>query len=454
MVREREISAVELLEAHLERIQRINPELNAIPTLAEERARERARAADEALARGESLGPLHGLPVAVKDLELTAGIRTTFGSPIYRDFVPDESALFVERIEAAGAVVLGKTNTPEFGAGSQTFNPVFGATKNPWDPTKTCGGSSGGAAVALATGMIALADGSDLGGSLRNPASFCNVVGFRPSPGRVPRWPVLDPWNSLGVLGPMARNVKDLALLLSVMAGPDDRDPMSIPEDGRVFVDALERDFRGVKIAWSPDLGSFPVERGVVEVLEKALPAFSELGCEVVKTHPDFDGSAEAFQILRAQGFASSRADDLRKHREQMKDTVVWNIEQGLALSLADVARAERLRGELYHRVRGFMNRFEYLLLPTSQVLPFPIEQDWVREIEGVRMETYVDWMKSCSFITLTALPAISVPAGFTSDGLPVGLQIVGRYRRELDVLRLAQAFEAATDATTRHPPV
>jgi amidase len=251
----------------------------------------------------------------------------------------------------------------------------------------------------------------------------------------------------------MARNVKDAALLLSVLAGPDRRDPLSIQESGDVFRSELERDFRGARIAWSPDLGSFPVEREVLEVLDRALPLLSGLGLEIVEAHPDFDGAAEAFQTLRAQSFASGREADFREHRSLMKDTVIWNIEKGLALTLADVARAERLRGELYHRVREFMERFEFLLLPSTQVLPFRVDVEWVREIEGVAMESYVDWMKSCSFITLTALPAISVPAGFSRSGLPVGLQIVGRYRRELDVLKLAQAFESAAGMTERHPP-
>jgi amidase len=449
---EGEVSALEVLEAHLARVERLNPGLNAICTLTADAARLRARSLDEARARGEPPGPLHGIPVAVKDLELTAGIRTTFGSPIYRDFVPDRNALFVDRLLDAGAIVVGKTNTPEFGAGSQTFNTVFGRTRNPYHPGRTCGGSSGGAAVALATGMVALADGSDLGGSLRNPASFCNVVGLRPSPGRVPRFPVLEPFNSLPVLGPMARTVADAALMLSVMAGPDPRDPWSIEEPGSLFDRDLEGDFRGVRVAWSPDLGSFPVEREVVEVLERSLHVLSELGCEVTEAHPDFEGAAEVFQTLRAHGFAAAHGAELAEHRALMKDTVVWNIEKGLSLTAVDVARAESKRGELYHRVREFMRGYEFLALPACQVLPFPIDVDWVREIEGVVLETYVDWMKCCSFVTLVSLPAISVPAGFSREGLPVGLQIVGRYRKELDLLRLAHAFERGAGASVRRP--
>ncbi|HXV63595.1 MAG TPA: amidase [Vicinamibacteria bacterium] len=454
LVRVKEVSAVELLQAHLDQIERVNPKVNAIVTLVPELARERARLLDERAMRGESLGPLHGIPLAVKDLERTRGIRTTFGSRIYENHVPERSALFVERLEAAGAVVLGKTNTPEFGAGSQTFNSVFGRTRNPYDPTRTCGGSSGGAAVALACGMVPLADGSDLGGSLRNPAAFCNVVGLRPSPGRVPRYPVVDPWNSLNVLGPMARTVADVGLLLSVMAGPDPRDPIALAERGEVFRESLEQDFRGTRIAWSPDLDGFPVAREIVEALEDSLPVFSELGCEVERASPDLRWAPEIFQTLRAHGFALAHAHELEEHRALMKDTVIWNIEKGLALTASELMRAERGRAALFHRMREFMETYEFLLLPVTQVLPFPIEVEWVREIEGVTMETYIDWMKSCYFISLTAQPALSVPAGFSEAGLPVGLQIVGRHRRELDVLRLAHAFEEATRFNERRPPL
>jgi amidase len=452
MIRERELSAVEVLEAHLARIEHANPRVHAICTLVEDEARARARELDQRLSRGEWAGPLHGLPIAIKDLELTKGIRTTFGSRIYRDFVPEQNALFVDRLEDAGAVVIGKTNTPEFGAGSQTFNDVFGRTANPYDVTKTCGGSSGGAAVALASGMVPIADGSDLGGSTRNPPSFCNVVGLRPSAGRIPRWPTRDPWNDLSVLGPLARNVADATLLLSALAGPDPKDPLSISDPGSIFEASLERDWRGARLAWSPDLGRFPVERAVLDVLDAALPVFSDLGCEVEPAHPDFDGADDIFQILRAHAFALDHAQELEEHRDLMKDTVVWNIEKGLSLDARDLARARIERGRLYERVRRFFENFDFLLLPVTQVAPFDIEAEWVREIDGVQMETYVDWMKSCYYISVTGHPALSVPAGFTEDGLPVGIQIVGRYRGELDVLRLGHAFEGATNHGSKHP--
>jgi amidase len=400
------------------------------------------------------VGPLFGLPMAAKDLALTKGIRTTFGSPIYKDFVPAQDALFVERLKQAGALIIGKTNTPEFGAGSQTFNSVFGATKNPYDLSKTCGGSSGGAAVSLACGMTPLADGSDLGGSLRNPASFCNVVGFRPSPGRVPTWPALLGWNTLSVEGPMARTVRDVALLLSVMAGPDPRSPVSIEQPGSIFRQSLERDFKSTRIAWTPNLGRYPVEPAVVEVCERSCKVFADLGCSVEEASPDISGADEVFQTLRAWQMAETRGEDFRRHRDLMKDTVVWNIERGLALSGTDVSRAEVARTALFHRVREFFERFDFLILPVSQVAPFPVDVDWVRNINGTAMESYIDWMGTCYAITLTASPAISVPCGFTRDGLPVGLQIVGRYHADFSVLQIAHAFEQATQFYKQHPKI
>ena len=454
LVRQREVSVGEVMTAHLEQIERVNPKVNGICTLVAERAMDEASRADEALAQGEMTGPLCGLPIAVKDLELTKGIRTTYGSPIYQDFVPDQDALFVQRLKAAGAIVIGKTNTPEFGAGSQTFNPIFGETRNPYDLTKTCGGSSGGGAVALACGMVPIADESDLGGSVRNPPSFNNVVGLRPSPGRIPRYPIGQPWFTLSVLGPMARTVGDVALLLSVMAGPDPRDPISIPQDPACFRQPLERDLKGARIAWSPDLGQFPVEKAVTDVIEGALPRFAELGCVVEEAHPDFSGAAEIFRVLRASSFARGGAEDLAQHRELIKDTVIWNIEEGLKLSALDVSRAQENRALLYQRVREFFERYDYLLLPVSQVVPFPIEVEWVTEINGIEMKTYIDWMESCSFITLTEHPAMSMPCGFTPEGLPVGVQIVGPYQGELSVLQLAHAFEQVTRVADRRPEV
>lgn len=452
MIRRREISAVEVMEAHLSQIARVNPKVNAIVTLLPERALAGARAADEAISLGKELGPLHGLPIAHKDLVATAGIRTTRGSPIFADDVPDEDALIVERLRGAGAITIGKTNVPEFGAGSNTFNPVFGPTLNPYDTTRTCGGSSGGAAVALACGMIPIADGSDTGGSLRNPAAFCNVVGFRPSPGRVPVYPRQLGWFSISVQGPMARTVADVTLLLSAIAGPDPRSPIAIAEPGSKFAGNLERDWRGTRVAWSRDFGGIPIDHRVTDVLESQRHVFGELGCFVEDGQPDFSDADEIFKVWRAWSFELSYTDLIRQHPGEVKSTVVWNAEEGLKLTGPQLARIEAKRTELYHRVRKFMERYEFMIFPTTQVPAFPTTVEYPTEIEGIQMETYIDWMKSCYFITATGLPAISVPCGFTPEGLPVGIQIVGRHQDDLGVLQFAHAFEQATNIWRQRP--
>jgi amidase len=444
LLRQKQISAVELVEAHLRQIERLNPAVTAIVTLVADRALEDARRADNAAARGDFLGPLHGLPVVHKDLHETKGIRTTYGSPLFRDYVPDFDALIVERIQRAGAVVIGKTNTPEFGAGSQTFNPVFGATRNPYDLSKTCGGSSGGAAVALACGMAALAEGSDTGGSLRNPASFCSVVGLRPSPGRVPAVPAKSAWNTLNVLGPMARNVTDAALLLSAIAGPDERSPLSIHEPGSKFSEPLGRDFAGVRLAWCPDFAGLPFDRRVREVFESSRQVFDSLGCIVENARPDFSGADESFRVFRALSFYTALGELLPRQRDAVKETVIQEIEHGGRLTPAQIAEAEIKRSRLFETIGEFLTNYEFLVLPTTQVPPFDIGQQWVGSIDGVRMADYIDWMRSCYYVSVLGLPAISVPAGFTAEGLPVGLQIVGRHQDDFGVLQLAYAFEQA----------
>lgn len=452
LIRVREVTAREVMEAHLGQIERLNPSLNAIVTLLPDEALAAATRADEQLRRGKTGGVLHGLPIAHKDLTPTKGIRTTFGSPILEHYVPQEDALVIERLRAAGAITIGKTNVPEFGAGSQTYNEVFGATLNPFDTTKTCGGSSGGAAVALACGMMPIADGSDQGGSLRNPASFCNVVGLRPSPGRVPSWPALAAWSPLSIDGPMGRTVADVALLLSVMAGPDSRSPLSISEAGETFRQPLERDFKGTKIAWSRDLGGLPVDPRVTAVIDSQRHVFAALGCSVEDAEPDLPEADEVFKVLRAVNFELNLGGLFEHHRHQLKETIVWNIEEGRKLSGPQVGRAERLQGELYHRVRQFMETYEFLVLPVSQVPPFDVSERWVRAINGEPMSTYIDWMKSCYFISAVSNPAISVPCGFTPEGLPVGVQIVGRHHDDLGLLQLAFAFEQATQFGLRRP--
>jgi amidase len=454
LIREQTVTCETVMRAHLDQIERVNSKVNAIVTLLPDRAMQGAREADRKLRAGEAIGPLHGLPVAHKDLLPTKGIRTTFGSPIYRDFVPDTDAVIVERLRAAGAITIGKTNAPEFGAGSQTFNPVFGATRNPWDATKTCGGSSGEAAVALACGMVPIADGSDLGGSLRNPASFCNVVGLRPAAGRVPSWPSFNAWYPLSVLGPMARTVEDVALMLSVLAGPDPRAPISITEPGNVFADSLERDFHSVRIAWSKDLGGLPVDPRVSQALEPGREVLAALGIKVIEAAPDLSDADEVFRVLRAYNFELTHGALLDSRRAELKDTVVWNIEEGRKLTGPQVGRAEVKRTELYHRMREFMEQYAFLAAPVVQVPPFDVARPWVEEINGEKLTTYLDWMKSCYIISATGLPAISVPCGFTPEGLPVGLQIVGRHQDELGVLRLVYVFQQRTQLWKRRPPL
>ena len=453
-IRAREISAREVMEAHLRQIERVNPKVNAIVTSTGEEALKTAEAADKRTAGGDELGCLHGLPVAHKDLLPTKGVRTTFGSPIFSDFVPDHDALVVERLKGAGAISVGKTNTPEFGAGSQTFNQVFGATLNPYDTSKTCGGSSGGAAVALACGMVPIADGSDLGGSLRNPANFCNIVGFRPSPGLVPNWPNPVGWFPISVPGPMARTVGDVALMLSALAGPDPRSPISQTIPGGRFLNPLERDFRGVRIAWIRDLGGLPIDRKVRSVLEGRREIFEDLGCILDDEEPDFSGADEAFKVWRAWRFELAYGGLLDEERDRLKETVIWNIEEGRRLTGPQIGKAEIKRTELFHRLREFMEKREFLALPVSQTAPFDVEEQYVTEIEGERMDTYIDWMKSCYYISVTGHPAVSVPCGFTPEGLPVGIQIVGRHQDDFGVLQLAHAFEGATGVWKRRPSV
>ncbi|MCE0761750.1 amidase [Pseudonocardia kujensis] len=454
-LRRKETSARELVGAHLDRIEACNGAVNAVVTLVAERALAEAAAADDRLAAGEPVGPLHGIPMAHKDTHATAGIRTSKGSPILADEVPTEDELVIERIRAAGAITLGKTNVPEFGAGSHTFNPLFGVTRNPYDLGRSAGGSSGGAAAALATGMHPLADGSDVGGSLRNPASFCNVVGLRPAPGRVPSYPAELAYSTVNVQGPMARTVSDVALLLSVMAGPDPRSPIAIEEPGSVFAAPLEReDLTGLRVAWSPDLGgSIPVDAAVTAALEPQVRVLEELGATVERADPDLRGADEVFRTLRAWIFAVSMGPLLARHRDRMKATLVGNIEEGRRLTGADVARAEILHSALFQRMRRFYERYDLLALPVSQVPPFPVEMEYPTEIAGVAQGSYLDWMRSAYLISSFGHPAISVPAGFTSDGLPVGLQLVGAHRGEAALLQAAHAFEQATRVGERRPP-
>jgi amidase len=454
MIRAKRISARETLALHLKQIERINPHVNAIVTLVPEMAQAAAAKADEMQAHNNTLGPLHGLPVAHKDLFETRGIRTTFGSMLYRDHIPAEDDIVVQRMDRAGAITIGKTNTPEFGAGSQTFNKVFGTTRNPYDMTKTCGGSSGGAAVALACGLVPVASGSDTGGSLRNPAAFCNVVGFRPSIGRVPNPKAAWGWSTLNTSGCLGRSVTDLALVFSTIAGPDPRAPLSIDEPGERFARPLDRGFKGVRVAWFTDLGGVPFDPSVRRVIDLHRNTFEALGCAVEEAEPDFSAADISFRVLRAWNSANSYGALLREHPDGFKDVLKQEIEDGLRLTGCEIAAAETARTDLWRRFQKFLETYEYFVLPTTQAAPFDIDTPYPTEIAGVKLESYIDWMKSCWYISATGNPAVSVPAGFTDDGLPVGLQIVGRHHEDFGVLQMARAFEQATNVGATRPPL
>ena len=449
----KEISARELLELHLGRIAAVNPSVNAVVSLDEERAGAAAAAADEALTHGRSLGPLHGLPFAVKDTHELAGWRTTYGSPLMASHVSADDELHVSRIRDAGAVIVGRSNVPEFAAGSHTFNPVFGTTLNPYDLSRSAGGSSGGAAAALATGMVALADGSDMGGSLRNPASFCNVVGLRPSLGRVPQWPVANAWETTSVAGPLARSVPDLALLLSVLAGPDPRVPQALADPGSVFAPPLSGSLRGLRVALSVDLGgAFEVDSAVAAVVESAGDVLAASGAAVAAAYPTLPEAEDTFRTLRAWQFHARFGTLLAEHPDGFKESLAANIRAGAPLSGSDVARAYAQRTALGARMGSFFGEYDVLVLPVSQVPPFPADQEFPASINGKPMATYLDWMRSAYYITVTGCPAISVPAGFTSERLPVGIQIVAPHNQERRLLEIAHAFELATGFGEQRP--
>ncbi len=451
----KEISARELLDLHLARIAETNPDVNAVVSLDEERARAGAAEADERLARGEPVGPLHGLPHAFKDTHEVAGWRTTFGSPLRENYVPKRDDLVAERIRGAGVVTIGKTNVPEWAAGSHTFNPIFGTTRNPYDLTRSAGGSSGGAAAALASGMVPLADGSDMGGSLRNPASFNNVVGLRPSPGRVPNWPTTNAWELTSVGGPMARNVEDLALLLSVLAGPSRRVPLSLETPGSVFAPPVHGDLAGLRVALSVDLGgTFQVDHAVADVVRAQAAVFEAQGASVEDAHPVLHSADAAFRTLRAWVFQYRFSTLLEKRPEGFKPSLRDNILLGADLTGGDVARAYQQLTSIQDRMRAFFETYDVLALPVSQVPPFSADEEYPAVINGEPQTTYLDWMRSAYLITVTGCPAISVPAGFTPEGWPVGIQLVGPARGERRLLEVARAFEQATRVGDRRPTI
>ena len=440
-----EVSALEVLDAHIVRIEKYDGALNAIVTRCFDVARERA-------ASGRLTGPLAGLPVAHKDLTETAGLRTTHGSPLFADNVPAEDSLLVARIKAAGAVTIGKTNTPEFGAGSQTFNRVFGATRNPHDRSRTCGGSSGGAAVALAARFLPIADGSDMGGSLRNPAAFCNVVGLRPSPGRVPSgWKEERAWSDLSTQGPMARSVDDLALLLSAIAGPDPRVTNVLPEAGETFGSVTPAPLRGLRVALTEDFGGLPVASAIRATLKSLGDRLGDAGAIVTDAAPDLADADRIFDVLRAAQFRSRFGPLTDEQKAELKETIRWNTEAGQRLTHADEDWVAGARSALVARVAGFFEEFDLLIGPTTQVQPFDIETDWVREIDGQRMQTYIEWMQSCSRITVTCCPALSLPCGF-AGGLPVGAQLIAPMRQDAFLLSAAKAVEAVAGSAATAP--
>lgn len=439
------VSPLECLDALERRVAAVNPSVNALVTLCFERARDQAKGLmKKPLAER---GMLAGLPVPIKDLTDVAGVRSTQGSLIFKDRIAEQSDILVRHLEGEGGLIYAMSNTPEFGAGAQTFNDVFGITRNPWDTRLTPAGSSGGAAVALATGMAWVAHGSDLGGSLRNPASFCGVVGLRPSPGRVASSVFSKIDGTLGVEGPMARNVADVALLLDAMSGEEAGDPLSLPRPDVSFSSAITSGWRPKRVAVSRDLGITPVDPEVGDIVMAAAHTLAGAGVVVEEAHPDLSEAMECFQTLRAIGFATGMRQLLIDHRNKLKPEVIWNIEKGLRLSGDDIARAEAQRGALFRRMHQFLERYDLLLCPATIVAPFPVEERYVKSCNGIEFETYVDWLLIVAAITLCACPAISIPCGLTKSGLPVGLQVVGPNRGDAKLLSGAAFIESVLGA-------
>ena len=453
-----ETSSAELMSETYRRINSVNPQVNALVNVIEEEvAIQEANKCDDVPIADR--GPLHGLPMAIKDLIAVKGLPTTMGFVPFADNIASEDDPLVSRLRSAGAIIIGHTNTPEFGLGSHTFNQLFGKTLNPYDLTKTPGGSSGGAAVALATEMLKLADGSDMGGSLRNPASFCNVVGLRPSIGRMPKNRGFGWAARLSTTGPMAKTVADAALLFSIIAGPHDSDPLTLPEAGTTFLDGMIplNDLKNARIAYSPSLNNLPIDSQVTEIVASAANIFADLGCQVEENQPDLSKAMKVFQTQRALNL-KVLGDNLDKSipnwKTHAKETAIWNINKGKELKTDEIVQAELTRSEIYSEASKFFEDYDALILPAAQVPPFDHEVEWISNIDGCELETYIDWMTICCAITVTGFPAISVPAGFTKTGLPVGLQIVGKPRGDLALLRLAGAFEEATQYYKKRPKI
>lgn len=455
LMEQRKLSARELMTAHLRQIARLNPRLTAIVAQLDDGAcLALADEADRKRTRGEVMGSLHGLPIAIKDTEPAVGFPFTRGSPIFRGDLPAADSEVVARLRRAGSLFIGKTNVPEFAMGSHSYNRVYGTTLNPYDLTRSAGGSSGGAGAALAAGMLPIANGSDLGGSLRNPGNFNNVVGFRPSVGLVPSSPVAMPFGNLAVKGPLARSVSDVAWLMTVMAGADAADPSCYPSDPRQFAQPLERNLKGVRVAWCPDLGGLPLDPAVRAVLASQRATFERLGCIVEEAHPDLAEAEASFLTLRAWRTWSNWGPLLAKHRSEMKPEAVEEIEIGARVTTAELTAAMTRQAVLMQRVHAFQTKYEFIVCAVNQVPPFEAALDWPKAIAGTKMENYVAWMKSAYLISATACPAISVPAGFTTEGWPVGIQLVGRFREDFELLRFAHGFEQATGVAKRRPAI
>jgi amidase len=463
-IQDRRVSCREVMQAYLERIHRVNPTFNAIVSLQDEAGLLRqADDRDAVLARGESMGWMHGMPQAIKDLSNTAGLPTTLGSPLMRDFIPAADGLMVRRMKAAGCIVIGKTNVPEFGLGSHTFNTVFGPTRNAFNPALSAGGSSGGAAVALAQHMLPVADGSDFMGSLRNPAAWNNVFGLRPSQGRVPMLPVQDVWISqLGTEGPMARSVQDLAQLLVIQAGFDPKAPLSIAQNGQLFLGSLHmepKDVARVRIGWLGDLGGYlPMETGILDVCDQALQRLAGLGCRVEPAALGMEPSRiwEGWLVWRKLLVASRIAPFLLKaeNRRHIKPEALWEHDQAQGVTGSQFMSASTTRTVFYQRMLALFDEFDYLALPVAQVWPFDVNLRWPQQVNGVAMDTYHRWMEVVIYATFAGLPCISVPAGFNADGLPMGLQLIGRPQADFALLQLAHAYEQAAEDVLQRAPI
>jgi amidase len=454
-IRERRLSAVEVVGAFLDRIDAVDYRVNAITTkVPREEALAEAAAADRAVAAGEALGPLHGLPIAVKDLMDVAGLPTTHGSAVFAAAPPAASdSLLAERLRRAGAIFIGKTNTPELGLGTVTVNGVFGPTRNPWNPRKNAGGSSGGAGAAVAAGMLPFADGSDSGGSIRYPAAFCNLVGLRPSPGRIPSGRRGDGWSPHGVLGPIARDAADAGLLLSALAGADPRAPLSIDEDPARFAAVSPAELASLRIAWSPRGGGLPVEPEVTAVLERTIAQLADAGAEIEELEPElFDDADECWETVEMLGFLEAAGSLVEEHRPELRRDLVRNVEQGRALSSEQIVRGLGLRTEIFRATAQLLSEYDALALPATPVVSVPAGTNWPTEIAGTHLDRYFLWQRLACRVTVTAHPALSVPGGFSADGLPVGLQLVGRHHGELELLRIAAAIEEATGFGARRP--